>query len=216
MGEWRVKFGKHCKTTILVWQLNPYLCNNGSYSRTHCLTTATMETVVKQCNDTVLLNNVWKVGKLVLSGSSCLLYDFVGILPNGVWNKHHLWCNLFSQRWFQQLSYNKVIITYTMEKNVTTGARGLSHGSIIITPHVEEIILHMSSLSEVYICVSKIKIYWILRDSTNTWRNTWSRSDASETTVTWLAKFIMRARHDKWHDSPHKWQRIQYKNSKPE
>jgi hypothetical protein len=62
VGPWRVKTGNHGNHTILVWQLNPYLWNNGLHSWTHCLTTVTIIStvtieakihyfsVVKQCN----------------------------------------------------------------------------------------------------------------------------------------------------------------------
>jgi hypothetical protein len=73
VGPWRVRTDNHGNHAILVWQLNPYLCNNGS----HCLTTATMvcnvtiETnvcslpLLNSATDTLLLNNVSKVYELV-------------------------------------------------------------------------------------------------------------------------------------------------------
>jgi hypothetical protein len=38
----KVKFGCHGNQTIIVWQLKPYKCSNGSHSWTHCLTTVTI------------------------------------------------------------------------------------------------------------------------------------------------------------------------------
>jgi hypothetical protein len=77
VGPWRVQTDNRGNHAILVWQLNPYLCNNGSHSWTHCLTTTTMvcnvtiETKVcslpllNSATDTLLLNNVSKVYELV-------------------------------------------------------------------------------------------------------------------------------------------------------
>jgi hypothetical protein len=67
---WRVKFCDHENHTILVRQVNPYLCNNGSHSLAYCFTTVTMvvkvtmETNVRilqslnYISDRALLNNV--------------------------------------------------------------------------------------------------------------------------------------------------------------
>jgi hypothetical protein len=70
----KVKFGNHGNQTTLVWQLKPYLCNSGYHSWTCCLTTATMvdyvtmeaKTQVVVAADKLLINNMRKVGYLVL------------------------------------------------------------------------------------------------------------------------------------------------------
>jgi hypothetical protein len=43
VGTRRVKIRNHGNHTILVWQLKPYLYNDGSQSWNHCLATLTME-----------------------------------------------------------------------------------------------------------------------------------------------------------------------------
>jgi hypothetical protein len=35
MGSWMLKFGNHFNDIIFVWQLSPYLCNNGPHSWIH-------------------------------------------------------------------------------------------------------------------------------------------------------------------------------------
>jgi hypothetical protein len=79
VGPWRVMAGNHGNQTILVWQFNPY------HSKTHCLTTVTMQLwksryVVYRTNVTVLLNYVRKVGELVLSWTSCFISLYTMLL----------------------------------------------------------------------------------------------------------------------------------------
>jgi hypothetical protein len=79
VGPWRVRNGDYGNHTLLVWQFNPQLCINGSHSSTQCSTTVTTETKIRSlpqlnnATDTVLLNNVGKVGELVLFGPSCYI-----------------------------------------------------------------------------------------------------------------------------------------------
>jgi hypothetical protein len=42
LGLSTVKFGNHGSQTIVVWQFNPYLYNNGSHTLTHSLTSVTV------------------------------------------------------------------------------------------------------------------------------------------------------------------------------